>query len=220
MTEEISMSIMIGTSVTAVAALVATVLSLLVMASSLMNNGQTTLQSGVDSIGAQEFQPYNNKKVSGTEIKTALQLFQGRDVAILLQTSAFRDATCPTSKQGEGIFMDYGALMSTNASKSQPTKTVDTLCASAKDSIYGTSTGKLYAVSVNGAGDGVTRAEGQPYYMGLLYDDAGIIQSNANTLGTTTLGNPQYILPSGKFQSVLIRDSSQSVIGILFYQLQ
>lgn len=55
MSEDVSATMRVGITVILVAALVAVVLNLMVMSNSLLNNGQTTLQSGIDSVSAQEF---------------------------------------------------------------------------------------------------------------------------------------------------------------------
>lgn len=40
------------------------------------DSGQTTWQSGYDSVSTQEFASYDNTKVSGTQVTTALSMFQ------------------------------------------------------------------------------------------------------------------------------------------------
>lgn len=122
MSEDVSATMRVGITVILVAALVATVLNLMVMSNSLLSGGQTTLQSGIDSVSQQEFASYNNTKVSGTQVNTALSLFQGRDVAILIQTKTFKENHCPNAATGMGFYMNYGALLSYNASSSVPTR--------------------------------------------------------------------------------------------------
>ena len=117
MSEDVSATMRVGITVILVAALVATVLNLMVMSSSLLGGGQTTLQSGIDSVSTQEFAPYDNTKVSGTQVATALSLFQGRDVAILIQTKAFAEAENSTNeakkelKKTANEISDMGSLM-------------------------------------------------------------------------------------------------------------
>lgn len=120
MSEDVSATMRVGITVILVAALVAVVLNLMVMSNSLLSGGQTTLQSGVDSVSQQEFAAYNNTKVSGTQVNTALSLFQGRDVAILIQTKALREAVhgTGTTADGTGFYMNYGALISELQTKS------------------------------------------------------------------------------------------------------
>ena len=72
MSEDVSATMRVGITVILVAALVATVLNLMVMSNSLLSGGQTTLQSGIDSVSTQEFASYDNTKVSGTQVTTEI----------------------------------------------------------------------------------------------------------------------------------------------------
>lgn len=257
MSEDVSATMRVGITVILVAALVATVLNLMVMSNSLLSGGQITLQSGIDSVSQQEFAAYNNTKVSGTQVDTALSLFQGRDVAILIQTKTFKANHCPLASSGKGFYMNYGALISYNASSSMATKgwsaqvtkdantgaSVTTTTAldggpvdksatygtgkfeygSGKNtcSIAGATAGNYYVVDVTSAGDGAYcyQQEGSPNLTGLLYDENGSVQSNSNIVGCSTIGNEQYLLSSARFQSILIKDATGSIIGIAFYQI-
>lgn len=246
MSEDVSATMRVGITVILVAALVATVLNLMVMSNSLLSGGQTTLQSGIDSVSQQEFASYNNTKVSGTQVNTAVNLFQGRDIAILIQTKTFKENTASTAVQGEGYFMNYGAILSSSiSSSSQPaffkaapdnngvmkgtasgtipsvfTATDGKLMAT----IAGSTTGNYYIVGVgstyqDGKVGGAEQKQGAPNFTALLWDQNGIVQSNSNVIGLSTLGNPQYLLSSARFQSILIKDATGSIIGIAFYQL-
>ena len=270
MSEDVSATMRVGITVILVAALVATVLNLMVMSNSLLTGGQTTLQSGIDAVGQQEFAAYNNTKVSGTQVNTALNLFQGRDVAILIQTKSFKDLVHGTDGEGmpagSGFFMNYGALVSLSKTKSTATKSMcNTFAEGADHSAYvaavntatadGTALDEKYAnaATIHGADKNslyvtfasteprvtegwaalqskmgitvasgsapVVREDGKPYYTALLYDQNGIVQTNNNIIGTATLGNPQYLLSSARYQSSLIKDNTGSIIGIVFYQI-
>ena len=256
MSEDVSATMRVGITVILVAALVATVLNLMVMSNSLLTGGQTTLQSGIDAVSQQEFAAYNNTKVSGTQVNTALNLFQGRDVAILIQTKTLKNqiyvnddgtpknidsvANSSIPKQGSGIFMNYGALISTDPNQSQATQNICQILAGQEHAnvmggsvttdgavlaktLHGRDINTLYAAraSVDTASypAEVVQRAGQPHYTALLWDENGIVQSNANVIVTATLGNPQYLLSSARFQSTLIKDNTGSIIGILFYQI-
>lgn len=269
MSEDVSATMRVGITVILVAALVATVLNLMVMSNSLLTGGQTTLQSGIDAVGQQEFAAYNNTKVSGTQVNTALNLFQGRDVAILIQTKSFKELVHAGNESagmpaGSGFFMNYGALVSLSKTKSTATTSMCQTFAGADHSSYvsaandyanGTTTSLdakyTNASTIHGADKNslyvtfastepkstadwaglitkmgatvteapVIREDGKPFYTALLYDQNGIVQTNNNVIGTATLGNPQYLLSSARFQSSLIKDNTGSIIGIVFYQI-
>lgn len=120
MSEDVSATMRVGITVILVAALVAVVLNLMVMSNSLLNNGQTTLQSGIDSVSAQEFAVYDNTKVSGTQVATAMSLFSGRDVAIVIQTKAFRENNSHAGTNQAGTALNYGALLTGDGNSSTP----------------------------------------------------------------------------------------------------
>ena len=209
------------------------------MSNSLLSGGQTTLQSGIDSVSTQEFASYDNTKVSGTQVTTALSMFQGRDVAIIIQTKAFAAIAKPASGPGpcETLAINYGAIVtrdgkSSSGDSNMPGKYADTNVGTvvgnldAHKSNFITDQAKTaYVVSFNENGgssntDAIWREAGKPYYTAYLHNTSGLVDSSYDTIGTTELGNAAFILSSARFSSVLIKDPTGSIIGIFFKQLQ
>lgn len=221
MSEDVSATMRVGITVILVAALVATVLNLMVMSNSLLSGGQTTLQSGIDSVSTQEFASYDNTKVSGTQVSTALSLFQGRDVAILIQTKAFAEA----ADGGADKAINYGAILTkdgkSSTSSNMPAKQT---YASGTSSTYLTPQAKTaYIVNfsdTDAANTAIVRKAGAANYEGYLHNSNGLVDSSYDIIGTTELGNSAYLLSSSRFSSVLIKDPTGSIIGIFFKQLQ
>lgn len=221
MSEDVSATMRVGITVILVAALVATVLNLMVMSNSLLGSGQTTLQSGIDSVSTQEFASYDNTKVSGTQVATALSLFQGRDVAILIQTKAFAEA----ADGGADKAINYGAILTkdgkSSTSSNMPAKQT---YASGTSSTYLTPQAKTaYVVNfadTDAANTAIVRKAGAANYEGYLHNSNGLVDSSYDIIGTTELGNSAYLLNSSRFSSVLIKDPTGSIIGIFFKQLQ
>ncbi len=221
MSEDVSATMRVGITVILVAALVATVLNLMVMSNSLLSGGQTTLQSGIDSVSTQEFASYDNTKVSGTQVSTALSLFQGRDVAILIQTKAFAEA----ADGGADKAINYGAILTkdgkSSSSSNMPAKQT---YASGTSSTYLTPQAKTaYIVNFSDtdvANKAIVRKAGAANYEGYLHNSNGLVDSSYDIIGTTELGNSAYLLSSSRFSSVLIKDPTGSIIGIFFKQLQ
>lgn len=221
MSEDVSATMRVGITVILVAALVATVLNLMVMSNSLLSGGQTTLQSGIDSVSTQEFASYDNTKVSGTQVSTALSLFQGRDVAILIQTKAFAEAT----DGGADKAINYGAILTRDGKSSNPDNMpAKQTYASGTSSTYLTAQAKTaYIVNfsdTNAANTAIVRKAGAANYEGYLHNHNGLVDSSYDIIGTTELGNSAYLLSSARFSSVLIKDPTGSIIGIFFKQLQ
>lgn len=237
MSEDVSATMRVGITVILVAALVATVLNLMVMSNSLLSGGQTTLQSGIDSVSTQEFAAYDNTKVSGTQVATALSLFQGRDVAIIVQTKALAELKNGGTKIYESKAINYGALVTSNGEASSdankpkmmagdpadvpgsctPYGTVDTniITSQAKTAVI-----VDFGEAGSGTNPAVRREAGAPYYTALLHNTSGLVDSSYDTIGTTELGNAAYLLSSARFSSVLIKDPTGSIVGIFFKQLQ
>lgn len=221
MSEDVSATMRVGITVILVAALVATVLNLMVMSNSLLSGGQTTLQSGIDSVSTQEFASYDNTKVSGTQVSTALSLFQGRDVAILIQTKAFAEA----ADGGADKAINYGAILTKDGKSSNPgNMPAKQTYASGTSSTYLTLQAKTaYIVNfsdTDAANTAIVRKAGAANYEGYLHNRNGLVDSSYDIIGTTELGNSAYLLSSSRFSSVLIKDPTGSIIGIFFKQLQ
>jgi len=225
MSEDVSATMRVGITVILVAALVATVLNLMVMSNSLLSGGQTTLQSGIDSVSTQEFAPYDNDKVSGTQVTTALSMFQGRDVAIIIQTKAFAEI----SDEHKDKAINYGAIVTSDGDASARDKNMPKKITSAEEqfgaNIITSQAKTAYVVTFSDAdnppaGTAITRKAGSPHYTAYLHNTNGLVDSSYDTIGTTELGNAAFILGSARFSSVLIKDPTGSVIGIFFKQLQ
>ena len=221
MSEDVSATMRVGITVILVAALVATVLNLMVMSNSLLSGGQTTLQSGIDSVSTQEFASYDNTKVSGTQVSTALSLFQGRDIAIIIQTKAFAEA----ADGGADKAINYGAILTKDGKSSSPSNMpAKQTYASGTSSTYLTPQAKTaYIVNfsdTDAANTAIVRKAGAANYEGYLHNSNGLVDSSYDIIGTTELGNAAYLLSSSRFSSVLIKDPTGSIIGIFFKQLQ
>lgn len=191
MSEDVSSTIRIGVTVLLVSALVATVLNLAVISQSILGSGQSNLQSGVDQVALQEFEQYNQKKVSGTIVKSTLSLYDGRDVAIIVRTVA-----CIKSENGAPWGYNYGSIME----GSTPDNANDT--------------GLVYNVSAE-----LTKKTGDSFYTKNLKVENGMIDSSSNTKGTSTTGDTEFILESARFRAELVKDSTGTIVGIVFTQM-
>lgn len=191
MSEDISASVRTGITVILVAALVAVILNLMVVAQSIMGSGQTKLQSGVDQINMQEFETYNQKKVSGTSVKSAISLYDGRDVAILV-----RNNSCINGTNGAPWAFNYGSVLN----KAQKDASNDT--------------GLVYIVNA-----AITKNTGDAYYTENLLNENGLIPACNNIKGINTTGDTEFILESARFRSELVKDNTGTIVGILFTQL-
>jgi len=70
------------------------------------NQGITTVQNSMDSMSLAQFDDYDQKILSGTQVISAIKLFEGRPVAAVVRTSAQRDASGNST-----VGTNYGALL-------------------------------------------------------------------------------------------------------------
>ena len=76
------------------------------------NQGITTVQNSMDSMSLAQFDDYDQKILSGTQVVSAIKLFEGRPVAMVTRTAAMMTSTATHKDMG----YNYGALLTgTNA---------------------------------------------------------------------------------------------------------
>lgn len=222
MSEDVSATMRVGVTVILVAALVATVLNLMVMSNSLIVNGTAELQSGIDAIAVKEFDNYDNKKVSGIQVKTALDLFSARDVAIIIQTKALVLAL------DENSALNYCGLVTkdgkaANGDMNLPDKhTPENSTSAPWNGIVSPNSEVAYCVTIGdeNSNASVIKKQGAAYYTGYLHLSEGLVDCNFDKRNTTEKGNAAYILDSARFISTLIKDTNGEIIGIVFIQVQ
>ena len=188
MSEDVSATMRVGITVILVAALVATVLNLMVMSNSLLSGGQSTLQSGIDSITQQEFAGFNNVRVTGTQVQTALSLFQGRDIAIVVQTKSL--AARNTNYASKAL--NYGALLANvdgNGNATAPARLSNTDNGDGT-AICGSTSKVAYAITFGDTTGTIKQVAGDSFYRGTLYSENGLVQSNYDIGATTQLSTP------------------------------
>ncbi|RJX39148.1 hypothetical protein D3P09_16785 [Paenibacillus pinisoli] len=72
------------------------------------NQGITTVQNSMDSMSLAQFDDYDQKIMSGTQVVAAIKLFEGRPVAQLVRTTSFLGANPSLDTRGGH---NYGALL-------------------------------------------------------------------------------------------------------------
>lgn len=199
MTEDVSGAFRIGVTVVIVAALVAAALNLMSMSQSILSSGTSNLQSGVDQISLQEFENYNQKKISGTIVKSTIALYEGRDIACVVRTRACQESGA------EAWAYNYGSKLAEVTQDKKP---------EGADAEQGTIT-----IVKSDLTDKKYRKPGDSFYTCSLSVKNGIIETNNNTKGITAVGGKQFILESARFRAELIKDETGTIVGICFTQL-
>ncbi|WP_289749721.1 hypothetical protein [Bacteroides acidifaciens] len=188
MNEDLSATIRTGVTVVLVAALVSTVLSLMVVAQTILTAGQGTLQSGVDRVSLQQYEVYNGGSQSGTDVKAAVSLYSSQDIAILIHTTAMTSAD---------QYYNYNSLLEGATQSQIPAGGVNV---------------PVYTINKP------TQTAGNSWVNGELWTQSGIVQFNGETKVLNTKGCTAYVLDSARFNSQLIKDKNNLIVGIIFTQ--
>lgn len=197
MSEDMSAMLRTGATLVLVAALIAGILNIVSIATTAIGSSMTKVQSGTSTLAVQEFQSYNQETIAGTEVLSALNLFNDRDIALVVVTNA-------QQKSGSVSGNNYGAVLEGFKEKA------------------GTGAGVSAGNVANGICDiavssAVMKAES---CVAEIKTDAttGNLVYNRSYKISKTKGQPQFINATGKFYCTLIYDDSGDVIGVLMVQ--
>lgn len=211
MGEDLSTGAKIGITLIILCSLIAIVFSLLTMMKNITNSGASQLQGSLDQMLLTQFDDYNQKTVSGTQVVSSLKVFEGQDVAIVIQP-----ALAAKKKDLAGGF-NYGAILAGYDNKDTSVKGYGKYytCASdvslSKCSEYKSDTTTFAGLYLHSS---------QTYYVGKFADtDAELLSRNDNTRPTAASGKPSYVRSSAKYRAMLIKDESDAIIGICFTEL-
>jgi len=96
------------------------------------NQGITTVQNSMDSMSLAQFDDYDQKIMSGTQVVAAIKLFEGRPVAQLVRTTSFMGTTPNLDTVGGH---NYGAILA-GATLNSTTKLQTVSSVTKKGSFY------------------------------------------------------------------------------------
>lgn len=219
MGEDLSTGAKIGITLIILCSLIAIVFSLLTMMKNITNSGASQLQGSLDQMLLTQFDDYNQKTVSGTQVVSSIKVFEGQDVAIVVRPALATKGTDPKvsgynyGSLLEGYYTDkpstlagYGNIYTATNTVTIPTGAEnETACPTYEDSDF---TQGLYMHS------------SQTYYVG-AFADAGtvLVPRNDNSRPLAASGKPSYVRSSAKYRAMLIKDASDAIIGVCFTEL-
>lgn len=224
MEKEISSGTMLGIVLIALAAVIGLGFGVFSIAKGVANEGTVGVQDNLNTVTDSAFEDFNDKIVTGTQVKSALQNFEGKSVAILINTTAMNKGVKTYTnheavtfhKLGDVPYANYNALLGKDsAGAAAGTVAKNTAAAEAGKAVSDIE-------SFNNAGTAVTMKDGC-----LTISQAFQIDSNTGKVlfdnsigGLSRSGNCEYISTSSKFIANLVKDTSGTNIGILFTQMQ
>lgn len=191
MGEDISTGAKIGIILIILCALIAIVFALLTMMKNITNTGSAQMQNGLDQMLASQFQDYDQKIITGTQVMSAMSIFEGQPVGFVVNTTQ-------SMKEGSKGYM-YGALLKGHGA--------------ATTAPSGAQDGKVYQMST-----GLTKTTGASYYTCNLDATDGVYMYNLNLKPCRTSGCATYVRTSAKYLAELIRDETGDAVGICFTQ--
>lgn len=198
MGEDISSGAKIGIILIILCALIAIVFALLTMMKNVTNTGSTQLQSGLDQMLSSQFQDYDQKIITGTQLISAMAIFDGQPITFVVHTSLSMSNAATANGYNYGVRIKTGATLGTYDQKTTE----------------GSNAGGKTQVLKNK----LLRPVGSSAYQAALDVTDGVYSYNLNTKPMTTSGTDTYIRGSGKFLAELIDDPTGEHIGICFTQ--
>lgn len=233
MEKQISDGAMLGIVLIALAAIIGLGFGVFAIAKGTANEGVTNVQDNLNQVGASAFTDFDQKIVTGTQVMSSYQNFEGKSIAILVATQGIKDGTILDKG---GITTATGAVvptMPTNYNKDKSPAIV-TNAAWAKNSAGG-EIKALTFINYNAllGSAGTSAGTKVPITMATLtYEDGtfrivagglatmdGKVAFNASIGNLAKSGMGEYIPSGAKFQSNLIKDKSGTIMGIAFEQI-
>lgn len=203
MGEDISTGAKIGITLIILCALIAIVFALLTMMKNLTNQGSTQMQSGLDNMLTSQFQDYDQKVLTGTQLMSSLAIFDGQPICIVVRTTLTDNID-----GGKGLSYGVRIMTGTGGTYGNQTKLDSSDSMKAK-----TAAGDVYLLA-----DKLVKPTGKSYYEAAQDVNAGVFNWNVNTKPMAAKGTPPYIRGSAKFLAELIKDPTEEIIGICFTQ--
>jgi len=181
MGEDLSTGAKIAITMIVLGVLISIVFTALSFTRNATNQGLSSVENSMNAMTLSRFDDYDQKIISGTQVISALKLFEGQPIATVVRTRAQLAAAANTGN-------NYGAVL---VGANTTTFITSALVKSGTDSWY-TANIALTASST--------------------------IDYNTNYINTQRSGNIAYIRPTAKFTAELIKDTTESIVGIVFTQ--
>ncbi len=226
MEKEISNGAMLGIVLIALAAIIGLGFGIFAIAKGTANDGVTGVQENLGVVGNSAFTDYDQKVVTGTQVTSCVQNFDGKPYAILIATQAVKDNTTAsgTINTSAAGLDKYGTPASIPMAAAYQTKAMTTAMA------VPTSTGPTCNLTFIEYNAKLAKA-GKNSFAQVGFDSncwrtvngfsttAGKIDMNGITGNLAKSGMVEYIPSGARFQSYLVKDLSGTNMGIAFEQI-
>ena len=231
MEKEISSGTMLGIVLIALAAVIGLGFGVFSIAKGVANEGTVGVQDNLAVVGESAFEDYNDKIVTGTMVKSAVQNFTGKSVGILINTTAMDKAVKPYVSHQNIMVYEANAgvlLMDGMQAKKGSDPALGTKIENDPNKHYYVNYNALFGdTAASGVvtwdasegkltlKDGIYNAVETPFAIDAL---TGKIQFDYSVGGFGRTGNCEYLNATAKFDANLIKDETGVTIGIVFTQ--
>lgn len=200
MGDDLSTGAKIGIGLVILCFLIAIVLSLLMVVKNITNSGANQMEGGLNQMMSTTYDDYDQKIVTGTKVKAAIKLFASEPIGIVID-SGYNGK----SEFGQHVY-NYGRLLDTVGGKD----VADNATNFPGDN-GGKTWGDLYKVqnideSTKFNSDGVS----------IKGEARTTSDFNLNSRPIGASGKDTYVRDNGKYNSFLIKDSTDTIVGIYF----
>ncbi len=228
MEKEISNGAMLGIVLIALAAIIGLGFGVFSIAKGTSNEGVTGVTEGIHSVNSSVFSEYDQKIVTGTQVISAIDKFEGKSYVILIATQATKDKSGTSSDNfdsGAGVVDSYGTAGDIPASIAYRDTSSSKQAMIVKDSTGNDINLKFIQYNARLGVDDVLGISTVSFdetcwrtTNGFLTDSYGI-KMNDITKNVSKTGMMEYIPTGSRFQGYLVKDSSGTIMGIAFEQI-
>lgn len=227
MEKEISSGAMLGIVLIALAAVIGLGFGVFAIAKSTANEGIVGVQDSLTQVSESTFADYDQKTVTGSQVKSFITTMNGKSYALLVGTTAAQKNGTTANEvpiiildgTAEGnddvYFVNYGARLT------HGDETVGVAGESGSDATAGAAIGSEDAAGVEftmSLNNGVWGATGSDSEVAFVLANQKI-QFNNQTSGLTTVGTGECVPDATKFRANLIKDTSGTIKGVVFEQI-
>jgi len=155
------------------------------------NQGISGVSTSMDAMTLARFDDYDQKTISGTQVIAAVKLFEGQPVATVVRTLATMNATV-ADPDGNATGQNYGAILDGS-----------------------TRSGEVFNTAA------IVRASGNTdsfYTYNLETNNGALLAPNMIYTPMTDPGTSTFVRPTARFLAEQIRDSTGTIVGIVFTQ--
>lgn len=222
MDQEISKGTWVGATILAIVAILGLSFAVYGIARSLVNNSSADFVQTVDSVGNSSFNDFDGTTVSGLQVRSAIDNYEGDKICILVNTAGVQQAWAgsTTGTIPDGAAVDFDDIVRQEAVEDKYNLPV---VMQGKGYIAYNALFDFYDAAGD-QHDGVALTDSKEGYLiwnGMFELHTGSSNLMFNTVKSNfkTTGCTEFISNGSNFNAKLIKDASGTVVGIMFTQV-